>query len=89
VRVSLRPVNADKTQRDPQKPARCIRASSDHKWQSETPFPPSHQGFGGTRFAGVNSFDRNKPLRRPISTRSGGPGLCGLIRPALLLWNDL
>jgi hypothetical protein len=39
VRVSLRPVNADKTQRDPQKPARGIRASSDHKWQSETPFP--------------------------------------------------
>jgi hypothetical protein len=28
------------------------------------------------------------PLRRLISTRSGGPGLCGLIRPALLLWND-
>ncbi len=39
MRVSLRPVNADKTQRDPQKPARGISASSDHKWQSETPFP--------------------------------------------------
>jgi len=41
--MCLEPVNADnlKTQRDPQEqePARDIRTSSDHKWQSEALSP--------------------------------------------------
>ena len=39
MRVSLQPVMTDKTQRDPQKPVRDVRASSDLLWQSETPSP--------------------------------------------------
>ena len=39
MRVSLQPVIAAKTQRDPQKPVRDVRASSDLVWQSETPSP--------------------------------------------------
>ena len=79
--MSLRPVNADKTQRDPQKPARGIRASSDHKCPSETRFPSPQQKKTPSRLyplreihrSTVASLERSKypGLQAPLGSLRG------------------